>query len=191
MTRAEARRLLDEFVKNPALVRHCLSAEAAMGHYAELGAHPADTWKLAGLLHDFDYERYPEPPHHTREGAKILRERGVDDEVVGAILSHANWNLADYPRDTPLRQTLFAVDELCGFIYACALVRPERVVGMQPSSVKKKMKAPHFAAAVSREDIVEGAKLLGLELDAHISNCIAAMTAAADELDLLPKPPAA
>ena len=187
MTRDEARALLDEYVKNPALIRHALSVEAAMIHYARLQGQDEPLYSLTGLLHDFDYERFPNPPDHTREGAKILRERGVDEEIVGAILSHAEWNLEDYPRDRPVRKTLFAVDELCGFIYAAALVRPERIVGMKAKSVRKKMKTPSFAAAVSRDDIAAGAELLGVELNDHIDNCIAAMTTRAEELDLLPK----
>jgi predicted hydrolase (HD superfamily) len=127
------------------------------------------------LLHDFDYERWPNPPEHTREGARILRERGVDEEVVGAILSHAEWNQDEYPLDRPIRKTLFAVDELCGFITAVAYVRPEKLSGMAPSSVRKKMRQKSFAAAVKREDIERGAVLLELPLDEHIGNVILAL----------------
>jgi putative nucleotidyltransferase with HDIG domain len=186
MNRDEARALLEEHVKNPALIRHALSVEAAMVHYARLQGEDEHLYSLVGLLHDFDYERFPNPPEHTREGARILRERGVDEEIVSAILSHAEWNLEEYPRDRPVRKTLFAVDELCGFIYAAALVRPERILGMKAKSVRKKMKTPSFAAAVNRDDIVKGAELLGVTLDEHIDNCIAAMTTVATELDLLP-----
>ena len=101
-------------------------------------------------MHDFDYERWPEPPDHSRQGAEILRQRGVDEEIVTAVLSHADWNQTDYPRDRPIRKTLFAVDELCGFLVACALVRPTRLEGLTPKSVKKKLKTPAFAAAVIR-----------------------------------------
>ena len=153
------------------------------GYAARCGA-PVETWGLAGLLHDFDYERWPDPPAHTREGAQILRQRGVDDEVIGAILSHAEWNLTDFPRDTPIRKTLFAVDELSGFIVACALVRPTRLAGLESRSVQKKLKTPAFAAAVSRADIQAGAALLGLSLDEHIQNCISALQAATDALGL-------
>lgn len=187
MNRAQAWNLLNEYVKNPALVKHCLSVEKAMMGYADRLGEPAESWAITGLLHDFDYERFPEPPHHTREGAAILRQRGVDEEIVAAILSHADWNLNEYPRDRPIRKALFAVDELCGFIYAVALVRPERIAGMTAKSVLKKMKQASFAAAVKREDITAGAELLGLELSAHIDNCIAAMAAHADELELTPK----
>lgn len=186
MTREEGLRLVREYISNEALIQHLLSVEAAMRHYARLNDADIEQWGLTGLLHDFDYERWPDPRDHTREGAKALRELGVDDEIVGAILSHAHWNLDEYPRDTPLRKTLFAVDELCGFIYACALVRPERLVGLTPKSVKKKLKTKAFAAAVSREDVHSGAELLGLPLDDHISNCVAAMQAVQNELGLTP-----
>ncbi|MCH7873314.1 MAG: HAD family hydrolase, partial [Planctomycetes bacterium] len=143
-----------------------------------------EMWRLTGLIHDFDYERWPTPPDHTREGAKILREKGVDDDVIGAIMSHAEWNLDDYPRDTPMRKALFAVDELCGFITACALVRPTKLDGLVPKSVKKKMKTAAFAAAVSRDDIRNGAELLDVPIDDHITNCVAALQSVAGELGL-------
>lgn len=187
MNRDVAWTLLNEYIKNPALVRHCLAVESAMVFYAQqFGEDPHD-WSIAGLLHDFDYECWPEPPDHTRKGAPILRERGANEAVVGAIMSHADWNLDEYPRDTPIRKTLFAVDELCGFIYAAALVRPERIVGMQAKSVRKKMKQASFAAAVSRDDIEKGAELINVELNDHINNCITAMTTIADELELSPQ----
>ena len=145
-----------------------------MRHYAERLGGDADQWGLAGLLHDFDYERWPEEPEHTREGAKVLRERGVDEEVVGAILSHAKWNQTEYPLDRPIRKTLFAVDELCGFVTAVAYVRPEGLNGMKAKSVRKKLKARNFAAAVSREDIDQGAALLEMDLNDHIDEVIAA-----------------
>ncbi|GJQ27553.1 MAG: HDIG domain-containing protein [Phycisphaerae bacterium] len=184
MNRPDAWKLVCEYVASDSLRRHMLAVEAAMRHYAGLLGGDADLWGIVGLLHDFDYERWPQPPDHTREGAKILRERGVDEEVVGAILSHADWNLDAYPRDRPLRKALFAVDELCGFITAAALVRPTRLAGMEPSSIKKKLKTPAFAAAVSREDIAAGADLLGIPLDEHIRNCIAALSSVASELGL-------
>ena len=146
-----------------------------MRHFAGLLGDDADQWGLAGLLHDFDYERWPEEPEHTREGAKILRARGVDEEVVGTILSHAKWNQTEYPLDQPIRKALFAVDELCGFITAVAYVRPTGLEGMKVKSVRKKLKAKNFAAAVSREDIDEGAALLELDLNEHITEVIAAL----------------
>ncbi len=184
MRRDEAWNLLNEFTKSDSLIRHALAVEAAMGFYARRFGEDVETWRVAGLLHDFDYEKWPEPPAHTREGAKILRERGVDDEIVGAMLSHAEWNRADYPLDRPIRKALAAVDELCGFITACACVRPEKLAGMAPKSVRKKMKTAAFAAAVSREDISRGAELLGLDLDEHIANVIAAMQTVAVDLGL-------
>lgn len=187
MNRDEAWALLNEFVKSAALVRHCLAVESAMVFYARRFGEDEHAWSITGLLHDFDYERWPEPPNHTREGAEILRERGAGEQIVGAILSHADWNLDEYPRDTAIRKTLFAVDELCGFIYAAALVRPQRIMGMKAQSVRKKMKQASFAAAVSREDIIRGAELIDLELNDHIDNCIAAMTTIADSLELAPR----
>ena len=185
MTRDEALALMREYVSNEALVNHMLAVEAAMAFYARKFGADEELWRVTGILHDFDYERWPEPPQHTREGARILRERGVDEQIVGAMLSHAEWNLDEYPRDTPLRKTLFAVDELCGFINACALVRPDRLNGLKAKSVKKKMKQKSFAAAVSRDDITKGAELLDLPLDEHIDNCIAALTPIADVLGLI------
>jgi putative nucleotidyltransferase with HDIG domain len=175
MTHDEAWNLLNEYTKSESLLKHALAVEAAMRHYAvHFGENP-ETWGATGFVHDFDYERWPNPPDHTREGAKILRERGADEEIVGAILSHAEWNWNEYPLDRPIRKTLFAVDELCGFIMAVAYVRPEKLTGMTASSVKKKMKQKSFAAAVKREDIEKGAELLGLSLDDHITHVISAM----------------
>jgi predicted hydrolase (HD superfamily) len=155
-----------------------------MRHYARLNGANEEQWGLAGLLHDFDYERFPDPPAHTREGAKILREAGCDEEVIGAMLAHVPWNQEEFPRDRPIRKTLFACDELCGFIYAAALVRPERLEGMSPSSIKKKLKQRSFAAAVSREDIEQGVALLDITLDEHIQNCITALQGIVAELGL-------
>jgi putative nucleotidyltransferase with HDIG domain len=184
MTRPEAWQLLVEFTPSVSLQRHALAVEAAMRQYAPKFGGDTELWGLTGLLHDFDYERWPSPPEHTREGARILRERGVDEEIVGAILSHATWNWEAYPLDRPLRKALFAVDELCGFVTAVAYVRPERLAGMAASSVRKKMKQKSFAAAVKREDIEKGAELLGLPLDEHIAHVITAMQGAAKELGL-------
>jgi len=184
MTRSQAWQILVEFTPSESLRRHALAVEAAMRHYAPKFGSDAELWGLTGLLHDFDYERWPNPPEHTREGARILRERGVEEEIVGAILSHATWNWEAYPLDRPLRKALFAVDELCGFVTAVAYVRPERLAGMAASSVRKKMKQKSFAAAVKREDIESGAGLLGLALDDHITHVITAMQGAAKELGL-------
>src|SRR5437879_4532199 len=190
MTRDEAWNLLNEHTKSESLIKHALAVEAAARHYAAHFGENVESWGLAGLLHDFDYERWPNPPEHTREGARILRQRGVDEEIVGAILSHAEWNQDQYPLDRPLRKTLFAVDELCGFITAVAYVRPEKLSGMSASSVRKKMKQKSFAAAVKREDIETGAQLLGLPLDEHIQNVIAALQSVTKELGLQTQPSA-
>jgi len=184
MTRDEALLLLKEFTQSESLIKHALAVEAAMEHYSVRFAEDRLRWRITGLLHDFDYERWPEPPAHTREGARILRERGLDEEIISAILSHATWNWEQYPLDRPLRKTLFAVDELCGFITAVAYVRPEKLAGMTASSVRKKMKQKSFAAAVKREDIEKGAALLELPLDSHIENVITAMQGISKELGL-------
>ena len=182
MTRDEAWSLLTEYTQSESLRKHALAVEAAMRHYAAHFGEDAEKWGVTGLLHDFDYERWPEPPAHTREGAQILRQRGVDEEIIGAILSHAEWNQTDYPLDRPVRKALFAVDELCGFMTAVAYVRPEKLNGMAASSVRKKMKQKSFAAAVKREDIEKGAELLGLPVDEHITHVIAAMQGIAGPL---------
>lgn len=196
MTRAEAWTLLCQHTDSQSQRRHALAVEAAMAFYARRLGADEETWRVVGLLHDFDYERWPEPPDHTRRGAEILRARGVDGEIVGAVLSHADWNLEEYPRDRPLRLALFAVDEMSGFLTACALVRPGRLEGLGASSVRKKMKsaisyrgrgyAASRAAAVSREDLVAGAASLGLSLDEHIENCVEALKPVARDLGLEP-----
>lgn len=157
-----------------------------MRHYARLGGEDEHVWGLAGLLHDFDYERFPDPSAHTREGAKILRAAGCDEEVVGAMLSHVPWNLGEFPRDRAIRKALFACDELCGFLFAAALVRPERLNGMEPKGVIKKLKQKSFAAAVSRDDIDDGAKLLGRSLEVHIEQCLIALRSIEVDLGLVP-----
>ena len=184
MTREEAWAILTEFTTSDSLIKHALGVEAAMRHFAGKYDDKVDKWGVIGLLHDFDYQKWPEPPQHTCEGAVILRQRGVDEEIVGCILSHGEWNQQDYPRDTQMRKVLFAVDELVGFVMAVALVRPDRLAGMKTSSVKKKMKQKSFAAAVNRDDIRAGAELLGCELDELILGVIAALTTAGDELGL-------
>jgi putative nucleotidyltransferase with HDIG domain len=184
MTRSEAFELLQEFTRSDSLIKHALSVEAAMRHYAAHFGEDVEMWGLVGLIHDFDYERWPNPPDHTREGARILRERGLDQEIISAVLSHAEWNRTEHPLDRPVRKTLFAVDELCGFVTAVAYVRPEHLTGMKPSSVRKKLKNKSFAAAVSRTDIEQGAELLGLPLNDHIAHVITAMQGVAGELGL-------
>jgi putative nucleotidyltransferase with HDIG domain len=167
-----------------------LAVEAAVRAYARrFGAHE-ETWGIVGLLHDFDYERWPDPPDHPLQGAAILTELGYPAEVIYAIKSHADY-LTDCPRVSPLDKTLYACDELAGFITAVAKVRPEGLDGLKASSVKKKLKQKSFAAAVRREDIIAGAADLGIDLDEHIQFVIDAMLAIAAELNLSGGPPTA
>jgi putative nucleotidyltransferase with HDIG domain len=154
--------------------------------YARKWGEDEEAWGLVGLLHDFDYERWPNPPDHPLRGAEILRERGLPEELIYAIKSHADY-LPDCPRVSRLDKTLYACDELAGFITAVALVRPEGIRGMQPASVKKKLKQKGFAANVNRDDITRGAADLGVGLDEHIAFVIAAMSQKADELGLNPR----
>ena len=185
-TREQVLTLLREWTKNPSLIKHALAVEAAMRGMARRFGEDEEVWGVVGLIHDFDYERFPRPPEHTREGAKELRRLGWPEEIVGAMLSHAHWNQDEYPLDTPLRRSLFAVDELCGFVTACALVRPTGMEGMQSKSVTKKMKQPAFAAAVSRDDIRKGAELLGMELSELIQAVIDALQPIAPQLEIGP-----
>src|SRR6476660_6920752 len=157
MNRADAFALVQEYTKNPSLVKHMLAVEAAMRAYARKLGEDEEQWGRVGLLHDFDYERWPNPPDHPLQGAAILKERGYTDDVIYAIKSHADY-LTDCPRVSRLDKTLYACDELCGFITACALVRPTRLEGLEAKGVRKKMKQASFAAAVKREDIVRGAE---------------------------------
>jgi putative nucleotidyltransferase with HDIG domain len=183
VTRDEAWALLTEWTTVDHLIKHALAVEAAMRAYARRLGQDEATWALAGLLHDFDYERHPTLDRHPREGAPVLRERGVPEEVVYAILSHG---LDDPPpRRSDMDRALFAVDELTGFITAVALVRPTKDVReVEISSVKKKMKDKAFARAVNREDITAGAELLGVSVDEHIGVVLAAMQGIAGELGL-------
>ena len=184
-TRDEAWQLVCEFTTSDSLRKHMLAVEIACRAYARHFGENEDLFGLVGLLHDFDYERWPEPPDHPLQGAAILRARGYPEPVVYAILSHADY-LSDVPRVSRLDKTLYACDELSGFVMACALVRPERLVGLQAASVRKKMKAKGFAAAVKREDLVRGAADLGVDLDVHIQFVVDALAAAADRLGLTP-----
>ena len=187
MSRAADLALVHEFTQSDSLIKHMLAVEAAMRAYARKFGEDEDKWGTVGLLHDFDYERWPNPPDHPLQGAKILKERGYSDEIIYAIKSHASY-LTDCPRVSLLDKALFACDELCGFITACALVRPNRLEELEPKSVRKKMKQASFAAAVHREDITEGAANLGVDLDEHIAFCIAALREIAADLGLLPVP---
>jgi len=182
-TRNEAWAILTEFTSNEALVKHALSVEAAMRAYAgKLDGDP-DLWGVTGLLHDFDYERYPTLEDHPFRGSEILKERGIPDEIRTAILGHGNHT--GVARRTPMARALFAVDELCGFLTACALVRPSRKIADVPvKSVKKKMKDKAFARGVNRDDIRQGVEELGADLDEHIAFVRDAMVGIADELGL-------
>ena len=185
MQRSEAWGLVCEYTQSDSLRRHMLSVEIAMRAYAEKWDEDIERWGVVGLLHDFDYERWPDPPNHPLQGAKILAEKGVDDEIIYAIKSHADY-LPDCPRLSRLDKTLYACDELSGFITACAMVRPERIVGLKAKSVRKKMKQKSFAAAVNRDDMVRGAEDLGLDLNLHIQFVIDALAVEAKVLKLLP-----
>jgi putative nucleotidyltransferase with HDIG domain len=184
MNRSDAFTLLNEFVKDPGLVRHMVTVELAMRAYAEKLGEDAEKWGMVGLLHDFDYERWPNPPDHPLQGAAILRERGYSDDVIYAILSHADY-LTDYPRVHLLDKALYACDELAGFITAAALVRPNGISDMTASSVKKKMKSKGFARTVNRDDITRGAADFGVDLTAHIQFVIDALKPHAAALGLL------
>lgn len=179
--------LLREYCDSDSLIKHMLTVEAAVRAYARKFGEDEEKWGTVGLLHDFDYQRWPNPPDHPLQGAAILKERGYPDDVIYAIKSHADYLQHECPRVSRLDKTLYACDELCGFLTACALVRPERLQGMKASSVKKKMKQASFAAAVNRDDIVRGAADLGVDLDEHIEFCIAALQGIATELGLVPE----
>jgi putative nucleotidyltransferase with HDIG domain len=173
---------LSRYTKSEALLRHALAVEAAVRAYARKFGEDEELWGVTALLHDFDYEIHPTLDKHPQDGAPILREEGYPEIVIEGILSHAE-HLA-MPRDTPLKKTLFACDELCGFIHACGLVRPDGIATLEPKSVKKKLKQPSFAAGVHRDEVYNGADELGVELDDHIRFVIEAMRPIAGELGL-------
>jgi putative nucleotidyltransferase with HDIG domain len=187
-SRADALALVTEYTASDSLRKHMLSVEAAMRAYAPQFGGDADRWGLAGLLHDFDYERFPNANHsateeHPSEGVRILRARGYPDDILDAILGHAEYT--GVARVTPMAKTLFAVDELTGLITATALVKPSKSVhDVEAKSVRKKMKDKAFARGVSREDVVNGAADLNVDLDTHIQFVIDAMRAHADALGL-------
>jgi putative nucleotidyltransferase with HDIG domain len=181
ISREEAWNLLCEWTKSDSLRRHMLAVEGAMRSYAPRFGGDVELWGLTGLLHDLDYERYPNlDDGHPRYAIKELEQRGYPPELVRAVASHADF--LGVSRDTPMEKTLFAVDELSGFILACAYVRPEGLVGMTPKSVKKKLKQPSFAAAVNREELRHGAEQLGVDFDEHLEIVIAALTERREEL---------
>lgn len=187
MARQDDLKLLREYTQSESLIRHMLAVEAAVRAYAIKFGEDTDKWATVGLMHDFDYERWPDPPDHPLQGAAILKQHGYPDDVIYAIKSHADY-LTDCPRVSLLDKTLYACDELCGFIVACALMRPARLEGMTAKSVRKKMKQASFAAAVNRDDIIRGAADLGVELDAHIAFVISSLLPIAEELALVPEP---
>ncbi len=183
VTRQEAWDLLCEYTETEGLRKHGLAVEAAMRWYARHYGEDEEEWGIVGLLHDFDYERWPDAENHPLRGAEILEQRGVPEHMIRAIKSHADY--LGIPRETLVEKTLFAVDELVGFIVAVTLVRPSKsIMDVKPSSVRKKFKQKAFAAAVSREDMERGAQELGIELNEHIGHVIEAMQGIADELGL-------
>ncbi len=182
-TRDEALALLREWIQNPNLLKHCYAVEAAMRHYARERGGDEERWALTGLVHDFDWERHPDAVRHPIEGVKALRERGWPEDVCRAVLGHASYT--GVPRDTEMAKVLYACDELCGFLVACALVTPHKTLDeVEVPGVRKKMKRADFARNVSREDIVAGAAELGVDLDQHIGTTLAAMRGIKGELGL-------
>jgi putative nucleotidyltransferase with HDIG domain len=181
-SRDQAWETLTRYTTSEALLRHALAVEASVGYYARLYGADEEFWRATALLHDFDYEIHPTLDKHPQDGAPILREEGYPEELIEAVLSHAEH--LEIARDTQLKKVLFACDELSGFVHACGLVRPTGLDGLEPKSVKKKLKQPSFAAGVHRDEVYEGAELLGLELDEHIANVVAAMQPIAPELGL-------
>ncbi len=181
--RASAWNLLIEFTQSESLRKHALAVEACMRAYARKFGTDEELWGIAGLVHDFDYERYPSAQEHPYKGNKILKERGYSEEIRRAIMSHAEYT--GVTRETPLEKALFACDELAGFITACALVKPGKSLAeVEAKSVRKKMKDKAFARSVSRDDITNGARELGVDLEEHIAFCIEAMKGIAGELGL-------
>lgn len=190
-TRDDAWELVCEWTESDSLRKHMLAVEAALRAYARRLGADEETWAIAGLVHDLDYERYPDlETGHPRHGVEELRKLGYPDEVIHAVLGHAEF--MGVPRESLLDKALFACDELAGFIAACSYVRPEGIAGMKTKSVKKKLKQPSFAAGVSREDVYRGAEELepetGLDFDQHVQFVIDALAPHADELGLAGKP---
>jgi putative nucleotidyltransferase with HDIG domain len=182
VTRERAWETLTKYTQNEALRRHALAVEAAVGFYAQKLGEDEEFWRATALLHDFDYELHPTLDKHPQDGAPILREEGYPEDLVEAVLSHAEH--LSMPRDTQLKKTLFACDELSGFVHACGLVRPDGLESLEPRSVRKKLKQPSFAAGVHRDEVYRGAEELGIELDEHIANVVEAMRPIAGELGL-------
>lgn len=184
-TRDDAYQLMTTHVKNVNLQKHMLAVEAAMRFYARKYGEDEEIWGMAGLLHDGDYEEYPDLREHTHVMAQWLRDNGYDERIPYTILAHNELNLETNPRTDTMSKALYACDEVTGMITATALVRPTKsVIGLEVSSVRKKMKAKGFAAGVNRNDLVQGAAELGIDLDEHIANVITAMSGIADALGL-------
>ncbi len=182
-TRADAWKLLTEFTQSESLRKHALAVEACMRAYARKLGGNEELWGLVGLVHDFDYEKYPTAEEHPYKGNEILRERGYSEEIRRAIMSHAEYT--SVPRVTPMEKALFACDELAGFLTACALVKPGKSLAeVEAKSVRKKMKDKAFARSVNRQDIITGAAELGVDPEEHIAFCIEAMKGIASELGL-------
>lgn len=194
-TRDEAWQLVCEYTQSESLRRHMLTVEACVRAYARKFGADEDAWGLAALLHDFDYERWPNNEHapdreHPAEGARILRQRGYSEEIIRAILSHADY--CNVPRESRLEHVLFACDELAGFLTACTYVRPSKsILDLEVDSVKKRLKEKAFSRGISREDVRKGAEELGVPLEEHIAFCIHALRANADALGLRGNMPAA
>jgi len=184
MNRADAFALLCEYTANPNLIKHMLAVEAAMRAYSRKLGEDEEKWGNVGLFHDFDYERWPDPPNHPLKGAEILREHGYSDDVIYAIKSHADY-LPDCPRVHLIDKALYACDELAGLVTAAALVRPNGITDLTAASVKKKMKSKGFAKGVKREDVERGAADFGVDLTEHIQFVIDAMKPHAEALGLL------
>lgn len=182
----DALELMHEYTKNDALRKHMYTVEAAMRAYAKKFSQDEELWGIVGVLHDFDYEMYPNAPDHPAKGSETLKERGYTEEVRRTILSHADYT--GVSRDTQMAKTLYACDELCGFIVACAVVRPNKIADLEVSSVKKKLKDKAFARNVNREDIQKGAQELGVPLDEHIRFVIDAMKSAREDSNCRTRP---
>jgi putative nucleotidyltransferase with HDIG domain len=188
ISREAAWSILTEFTAGDSLRKHARAVEASMRAYAARYGEDPETWGVAGMLHDFDYEMHPRAPAHPMKGAEILIARGVPDPIVYAILAHADYS--GMPRTSRLDRALYACDELSGFVHACALVRPGRVItGLAPASVRKKLRDKAFARTVNRDDVYRGAEELGVDLDQHIAFVVAALTAVAPDIGLADRPP--
>ncbi|HCA78121.1 MAG TPA: HAD family hydrolase [Bacteroidetes bacterium] len=182
MSYQEALDLMHEYTKNEALRKHMYAVESAMRAYARKLGEDEEKWAIVGILHDFDYEMYPNPPEHPQKGSVILQEKGYPEDVRVAILGHASFT--NVPRESTMAKVLYACDELCGFISACSIVRPNKIADLEVSSVKKKLKDKAFARNVSREDIQQGIQEIGIPLDEHIKFVIEAMKSDAARLGL-------